>query len=113
MSRKSLEPVMVGGDQYQRVAVSQTAAKLGTVGGVNDFLARFIITVSTAATSTVTLYDGNPAGDDDVTVFTLAANTPIGVYEFEIGVTSVVGPFYITTGAGASVLAVGQFKRIA
>ena len=110
---KTLQPVLVGGDSYQRVAAAQTGAKLGgATAGKNDFLARLVITVATAATSTVTVYDGDPAGTDDVTVLTIAANTPIGVYEFEVGVRSVVGAFHVTTGAGVSVLAVGQFGGV-
>lgn len=110
---KTLQPVLVGGDSYQRVAASQTGAKLGgATAGKNDFLARLIVTVETAATSAVTVYDGDPAGDDDVTVLTIAADTPVGVYEFEVGVRSVIGAFHVTTDAGVSVLAVGQFGGV-
>lgn len=106
-SRMNLEPVMVGGEGYETVAAGQTDQVLGATGGVNDFLARIIVAVETAATSTVTVKDGA------TTILSIPANTPIGVYSIEIGVRAKSGAFSVTTGAGASVLAVGEFKDIA
>jgi hypothetical protein len=40
----------------------------------------------------------------------MAANTPIGVYTIEINAVSVSGAWKITTGAGATVMAVGNFS---
>jgi hypothetical protein len=105
--RKALDPVMIGGEAYETVAVGQTDQVIGSTGGVNDFLARIIVAVSTSATSTVTVKDGS------TTILSIPANTPIGIYSIEIGVRSKEGAFSITTGAGASVLAVGDFKNLA
>ncbi len=89
---------------YETVAASQTAQVLGVTGAQGDYLGRLIVTVETAATGTVALLDG-------VTSIPItAANTPIGVYEINIGAKSATGPWKITTGAGATVIALGDFK---
>lgn len=98
------QPVRVGGDGYETVAASQTDQVLGTAGAKGDFLARLVVAVATAATSTVTVTDGSTA------ILAVPANTPIGVYSVEIGARAVTGPWKVTTGAGVSVLAVGQFS---
>ena len=91
------------GTFYETVAASQTAQVLGVTGGAGDTLQRLIITVGTALTGTVSLLD-------DATSYAItAANTPIGVYQIEIGAVSVNGAWKITTGAGATVMAVGNF----
>jgi hypothetical protein len=91
------------GTFYETVAASQTAQVLGTTGAAGDTLMRLIVTVGTAASSTVALLD------NATSYAIMAANTPIGVYDIEIGAVSVSGAWKITTGAGASVLAVGNF----
>ena len=91
------------GTFYETVAASQTAQVLGVTGAAGDTLQRLIITVGTALTGTVALLDG--ATSYAIT----AASTPIGVYQIEIGAVSVNGAWKITTGAGATVMAVGNF----
>ena len=91
------------GTFYETVAASQTAQVLGVTGGTGDTLMRLIITVGTAATSTVALLD------NATSYAIMAANTPIGVYTIEINAVSVSGAWKITTGAGATVMAVGNF----
>ena len=103
-NKEFYEPVQVGGSDYETVAASQTAQVLGTAGSVGDFISRLIVTVGTAATSTVALLD------NATSIPILAANTPIGVYVVEIGARSASGAWKITTGAGATVLAVGKFS---
>jgi len=91
------------GTFYETVAASQTAQVMGVTGGVGDTLMRLIVTVGTSLTGTVALLDG-------ATSYALfAASTPIGVYVIEINAVSVSGAWKITTGAGATVLAVGNF----
>ena len=92
------------GTFYETVAASQTAQVLGVTGGTGDTLMRLIITVGTAATSTVALLD------NATSYAIMAANTPIGVYTIEINAVSVSGAWKITTGAGATVMAVGNFS---
>lgn len=92
--------------KYETVAASQTAQALGAAGAAGDRLNKLIISVATAATSTVTLLD------DTTSIVITAAVTPIGVYvvDFgEVGMVSVSGAWKITTGAGATVIALGSF----
>ena len=89
---------------YETVAASQTNQTLGPTGAAGDLLNKVIITVTTAATGTVMIKDGS------LSAFNLtAANTPIGVYTVDMGARSVDGAWKVTTGAGASVVAVGKF----
>jgi hypothetical protein len=89
---------------YETVAASQTAQVLGGVGATGDRIERLVISVATAATSTVTLLDGATS------IVITAANTPIGVYTVHLGLLSATGPWKITTGAGATVIAIGRFS---
>jgi hypothetical protein len=88
---------------YEHVAASQTAQVLGTTGAIGDYLHRLVITVGTAATSTVSLLDNTTSH------VLVAANTAIGVYSIEINTFSKNGAWKVTTGAGAEVIAVGNF----
>ena len=88
---------------YEHVGASQTAQVLGTTGAIGDYLHRLVITVSATATSTVSLLDNNTSH------VLVAANTAIGVYSIEINTFSKIGAWKITTGAGAEVLAMGNF----
>jgi len=87
----------------EAIAASQSNVVLGATGGTGDYLHRIVVAVATAATSTVSVIDGS------TTVLAIPANTPIGVYSIEINGVSANGSWKITTGAGASVLAVGIF----
>lgn len=90
--------------KFETVAASQTAQVLGATGAIGDYIERLVITVATAATGTVSLLD--LATSIPIT----AANTPIGVYVVELGMRSTEGAWKVTTGAGATVIAVGQFS---
>ena len=92
------------GTTYETVAASQTAQVLGQSGAVGDTIVRLIITVNTALTSTVTIIDGSTS------IAIMPATTPVGVYSIDLGVQSVSGPWKVTTGAGATVVAVGNFS---
>ena len=89
---------------YETVAASQTAQVLGTAGATGDYVHRLIVTVATAASGTVALLDSTTS------IPITAANTPIGVYIVDLSILSKNGPWKITTGAGATVIAVGKFS---
>ncbi len=89
---------------FETVAAGQTDQVLGATGAAGDWLARIIATVATAATSTVSIKDGSGSS-----IPILAANTPIGVYSIPIGLISANGAWSVTTGAGVTVIASGQF----
>lgn len=103
MAQAFSNPVHRAGMEYETVAASQTAQVLGATGAAGDYIDHLVVSVATAATSTVTLLDGATS----ITI--TAANTPIGVYNVDLGLISVSGAWKITTGAGATVIAVGNF----
>lgn len=92
---------------YEAVGASATDQILGATGAAGDRLLRIIATVATAATSAVSIKDANGSA-----IPILAANTPIGVYSIEINAkalgTTTPG-WKVTTAAGVSVLAIGDF----
>lgn len=90
--------------QYETVAASQTGQVLGGAGAKGDYLYSLIITVNTAATSTVTILDGATS------IPLMPATTPVGVYEIDLGMASASGAWSVTTGAGVTVIAVGIFS---
>ena len=92
------------GTTYETVAASVTAQVLGQSGAVGDTIIRLIVTVNTAATSTVSIID------NATSIAIMPAVTPVGVYVIDLGVQSVSGAWKVTTGAGATVLAVGNFS---
>jgi hypothetical protein len=92
--------------KYETVAAGSADQVMGTTGAVGDWLESLILTVSAAATSTVEIDDGTAAGAIPV----LAANTPIGVYVVKLQLRSRVGGWRVTTGAGVSAIATGDFS---
>jgi hypothetical protein len=93
--------------QYEHVAVSQTAHVLGGTGAIGDYLDKLVCTVSTAATSSVTILDGAVASH---VVLPNNVGGGIGVYVIPLGTISRNGAWKITTAAGVEVLAVGIFS---
>ena len=98
--------VDIGQYGYETIAVSQTGQILGTTGATGDFLHRLIIEVITVATASVTLLDDTGS----MVVLTGGANLLEGVYSIEFNMTSLNGAWSVTTGAGATVIAVGRFN---
>ena len=92
------------GTTYEYVAPSTTAQVMGNTGAIGDTLVRVVATVSTSATSTLTITDGS-------TAYTLVpATTPVGVYSLTIEAQSLNGAWKVTTGAGVSALVIGNFS---
>jgi len=90
---------------YETVAASQTAQVLGGAGAKGDYLHRLIISVNTVASASVTIIDGSTS----IPVLTGAATLVPGVYSVEMNMAAATGPWKVTTGAGATVIAVGIF----
>lgn len=92
---------------YETVAAGQTDQVLGPAGGLGDVLETLVIAVATAATSTVSIKDG-----DGSAIPIMAANTPVGVYWLHVGArakNATTPGWKVTTGAGVSVVGVGRF----
>ena len=88
---------------YETVTFSQTNAILGTTGAKGDILANLVVTVNALTTGTVTLIDGA------ISYPLTTATTPAGVYMLTLNAQSQSTGWKVTTGAGATVLATGQF----
>lgn len=96
---------MIAPTNYELVAAGSADQVLGTNGRAGDWLEALICTVATSASSAVDLDDGTTAGAIPI----LAANTPIGVYVVKLQLRSRVGGWRVTTAAGVSVIATGDF----
>ena len=92
--------------QYETVAGGQTAQVLGGTGAKGDYLHRLIISNVTVATGGVTIIDGSTS----IVIQTGGATLVAGVQSIDIGMASASGAWSITTGAGATVIAVGIFS---
>ena len=91
--------------EYETVAASQTDQVIGATGAIGDYLAGLVIVVATAATAAVSIKDGSTS----ISVFPNSPGGGIGTYYVPLGIKSVSGSWKITTGAGSSVIAVGDF----
>jgi hypothetical protein len=92
--------------EYETVAASQTDQVMGATGGAGDYLDHCTLMVATAATAATVIEDGAS------TAIYSFANSPgggIGVYDIQVHAKSVTGGWTITTGAGVSVICVGDF----
>jgi hypothetical protein len=97
---------MQGMYEYETVAAAQSDQILGSTGGAGDYLEGLLCVVATAATSIVQIKDG--AGSA-ITVHPNAVGGGVGTYYVPINTKSRDGAWSVTTGAGVSVLATGNF----
>lgn len=95
-----------GGTEYETVAASATDQAIGATGGAGDYLDRLVVVVATAATAAVSIKDG--AGSA-ISVFPNSPGGGVGTYNVPLGLRSLSGAWKVTTGAGVSVIAVGNF----
>ena len=103
-NRELNSPVRIGGEDYETVVAGATDQVLGTAGAKGDFLGRLVITAATAATATVSIKDGGGAA-----IPVCPALAAAGVFAVELGMRSTAGAWSVTTGAGATVVAIGKF----
>ncbi len=96
---------------YEYIAASATAQKLGPVGAVGDVVTRLIIVPEAVGAGTVSLRDGNSdaiAFKTNVFVSgTLADLHPIVI---DLEARSISADWNVTTGSNVHVIAVGRFK---
>ena len=95
--------IVNGAYKYEAVAAGETDQVIGE-GRQGNRLERLIVSVATAASGTCSIKDGSGSA---ITI--TAANTAIGVYTVDLGLISTSGGWKVTTGAGATALAVGWF----
>ena len=93
---------------YEAVAAGSSDYRLGNRGTAGDYLDRLAINVTVAdATAAVSIRDGNSA------LIPIMPGTPgrgVGRYDVKVGTRSRKGCWKVTAGAGASVVAVGDFS---
>lgn len=104
-SLQGITQVVQGPFDYETVAVSQTGQVLGTTGAAGDYLESLVVQNITVATASVTILDGTTS----MILQTGAAALPTGVVTIPLKVRSVNGAWSVTTGAGATVFAIGKF----
>ncbi|MBZ9894236.1 hypothetical protein LB545_07750 [Mesorhizobium sp. BR1-1-6] len=92
--------------EWETIAASQTDQVLGATGAIGDYIEGLVLVVATAATAQVQIKDG--AGSA-ITVFPNSPGGGIGTYNVALGMKSFAGGWKVTTGAGVSVIAVGNF----
>ena len=94
------------GYQYETVAAAQSLQVLGNAGAAGDYLHRLIVTVNTAATSGVSITDGAT----NISLVPANVGSGVGVITIEVNAASISSGWKVTTGAGVTVVAVGQFS---
>lgn len=107
-----INPMTPVSGAYNTVAVSQTDQIMsrtsgGATGLAGDFLATLIITVGTAATAATSIKDG---GGSSIPILPNSPGGGIGVYVVPLNMFSLAGGWKVTTGAGATVVALGTFS---
>ena len=91
---------------YETVAASATDQVLGGTGSAGDYLDTLVITVATALTAAVSIKDG---GGSSISIMPNSPGGGVGVYTVRLGAKSKTGPWKVTTGAGSTVVATGEF----
>jgi hypothetical protein len=104
-SLQGYDKTVSGPFEYETVAVSQTGQALGLTGSEGDYIHGLIINTITVATASVTLIDGTTS----IVIQTGSASLTVGPEFIPLGLTSRNGAWSITTGAGATVIAIGKF----
>ncbi len=95
------------GQEYEKVAASQTDQALGATGGAGDLINGILVIPATTSPGAITLKDGATS----IAVFTGGATSVSNLVPFFIplGIRSVSGAWSLTTGANVSCVAVGDF----
>lgn len=93
--------------EYETIAASQTAQVLGGAGATGDFLSGLLVTPTSVSPGVVTILDNAIS----INVFAGGTNALSNLVPFfvPVGLYSVSGAWKVTTGAGLSVLASGNF----
>ena len=95
------------GHDYETVAASQTAQRLGPTGAKGDILERLIVVPATTAAGNISINDG---GGSEISLFATGTLSNLQTFFIELGIRSTTGSWRVTTGANVSVIAVGKFS---
>jgi hypothetical protein len=95
------------GQEYEKVAASQTDQILGATGGTGDLINGVLVIPASTTPGAITLKDGATS----IAVFVGGAGSVSNLVPFFIplGIRSVGGAWSLTTGTNVSCVAVGDF----
>lgn len=102
----------ISNGEWETVAASvSTPQVIGATGAAGDWLNGLLIVPTTTSPGAVDLYDGTNSPDIKIPVFAGGASSLSNLVPFFVpfGVKSVTGSWRVTTGAGLSVFASGNF----
>jgi hypothetical protein len=98
-------PVVLNSQTYETVAASQTAQVLGGAGASTDYIDSLLVIPTSTSPGSVTLIDNATS----IVVFAGGASSLSNLIPFCIPLGMIGGPWKITTGAGLSVIGIGNF----
>jgi hypothetical protein len=109
-TRQMISPVTIAGydpSEYETVAASATAQVLGATGATGDYLEAVLLIPATTSPGAVSILDGSTS----ITIFTGGATSVADLKPFyvKLGMTSVTGPWKVTTGTNISAIGIGKF----
>jgi hypothetical protein len=96
-----------GAGEYEIVAASQSTQTIGATGASGDYLSHVVVSPTTVSPGVVTIFDNATT----IVAFPGGTNSLSNLVPFVIpvGIVSSSGAWKITTGAGVSCVAVGDF----
>ena len=101
-------PCVSGGYEWQTVAAGATGTVLQvSAGTTGDYLESILCVVATAATSQVMIGDGAAPA---IVILPNNVGGGVGTYPVPLGITSKTGSWRVTTAAGVSIIASGNFS---
>lgn len=102
-------PVSSYENEYETIAASQTDQIMGSTGAVGDALTSLLVVPSSLSPGAISIKDGS--GGTAITVFAGGASSISTLHPFYIGLgmRSTTGGWRVTTGAGVTAIAVGNF----
>lgn len=110
-SGSGMVAVANGGNFYQHVAASQTAAVLqSSAGAAGDYLSHCVIYPVTTAAGSVTVFDNANAAATNVIEFATGTLSNLAPITIPVGAVSAAGAWKVTTGASETVVCYGKFS---
>lgn len=100
-------PTIDSSGEYETVAASQTAQVMGATGAAGDYISGILVIPASTSPGAVTLLDN--AISIPLFVGGVSSITSLTPFYIKLGAVSTSGAWKITTGAGVSCIAFGNF----
>lgn len=101
-------PTIDSSGEYEIVAASQTAQSIGDHGAAGDYISGILVIPASTSPGAVTLLDN--AISIPLFVGGVSSVTSLTPFYIKLGAVSTSGAWKITTGAGVSCIAFGNFS---